>query len=44
MICLDEEKDSTKTAEVKESEEREEQSEEGEQHNVQEDDEVPIDL
>ena len=42
MMCMDEEKDNAKTAEVKESEERKEQSEEGEQHNVQEGAQVPI--
>ena len=42
MMCMDEEKDNAKTAEVKPSEEKEEQSEEGEQHNVQEGAQVPM--
>ena len=42
MMHTDEEKDNAKPAEEKESEEREEQPEGGEQHNVQEDAQVPM--
>ena len=42
MMHTDEEKDNAKPAEEKESEEREEQPEGGDQHNVQEDAQVPM--